>query len=239
MMDTKLKPEASSQIMIATSKDHKSLHTENRNFPFKLYHMLEFASVSGYSSVFSWTPDGHAFAIHNDDEFLNNILPIFFKQTKLRSFVRVWHITCFDLSMIIISCLTSASKTGYMINCYCTSIFFQTRQLNLWGFHRIVHNCSNKGAWYSEYFVRGQPNDLKNIMRLETKPKSMNTRRPSPPPSSIVDIPTMAAAAAQSAQIQMHFCTPPSPALYTIFEREENMHDDNNLSSENFFDFEW
>lgn len=76
----------------------------------------------------------------------------------------------------------------------------------------------------------------------------------------------MAAAAAQSAEIQNHSCTPPSPVLsraegkkmledytdnsfvlardilhfllVTIFEREENMHD-NNLSSENFIDFEW
>ena len=100
-MDTKPKPEASSQIMIATSKNQESLHTEdNRNFPFKLYDMLEFASVSGYCSVISWTPDGHSFAILNDDEFLNNIVPMFFKQTKLRSFVRVWHITCSNLSMI-------------------------------------------------------------------------------------------------------------------------------------------
>jgi hypothetical protein len=60
---------------------------EHNHFPFKLYDMLEYAADSEYSSAVSWVADGGAFAIHDKDTFLNHIVPLFFKQTKFRSFV--------------------------------------------------------------------------------------------------------------------------------------------------------
>mmetsp|Transcript_27313 Transcript_27313/g.47348 ORF Transcript_27313/g.47348 Transcript_27313/m.47348 type:complete len:220 (+) Transcript_27313:158-817(+) len=60
---------------------------EQHNFPFKLYDMLEYVADSEYSSAMSWIEEGTAFAIRNKDTFLKHIVPMFFKQTKFRSFV--------------------------------------------------------------------------------------------------------------------------------------------------------
>lgn len=61
---------------------------EQHHFPFKLYDMLEYVADSEYSSAVSWIEEGMAFAIRNKDTFLKHIVPIFFKQTKFRSFTR-------------------------------------------------------------------------------------------------------------------------------------------------------
>lgn len=57
------------------------------HFPYKLYEMLEYAAVSEHSSTVSWSANGQAFAILQKDDFVEKLVPMFFKQTKLRSFV--------------------------------------------------------------------------------------------------------------------------------------------------------
>eukprot|EP00571_Detonula_confervacea_P015791 CAMPEP_0172299800 /NCGR_PEP_ID=MMETSP1058-20130122/2014_1 /TAXON_ID=83371 /ORGANISM="Detonula confervacea, Strain CCMP 353" /LENGTH=298 /DNA_ID=CAMNT_0013009363 /DNA_START=173 /DNA_END=1069 /DNA_ORIENTATION=+ len=61
---------------------------DQRHFPLKLYDMLEYVADSQYSSAVSWSRDGQAFVVHNKDTFLEYIVPMFFKQTKFRSFTR-------------------------------------------------------------------------------------------------------------------------------------------------------
>jgi hypothetical protein len=62
------------------------LHT--RLFPFKLYDMLEVVGdLEKGSATVSWTPDGNAFIIHNRDNFMKYVAPMFFNQSKFRSFV--------------------------------------------------------------------------------------------------------------------------------------------------------
>jgi len=61
---------------------------QQQTFPFKLYNMLEYACDSEFSSCISWTADGSAFIIHNKDVMMNNLAPMFFNQTKFRSFTR-------------------------------------------------------------------------------------------------------------------------------------------------------
>ena len=56
-------------------------------FPFKLYEMLEYACDSEFSSSLSWLADGSAFIIRNKDVMMNDLAPMFFKQTQFRSFV--------------------------------------------------------------------------------------------------------------------------------------------------------
>jgi hypothetical protein len=60
---------------------------EARHFPFKLYDMLEYASSSEYASAVAWVEDGCAFVILDKDEFMEKVVPLFFNQTKFRSFV--------------------------------------------------------------------------------------------------------------------------------------------------------
>ena len=60
----------------------------HRRFPGKLYKLLEFATEDAeYCSVISWVDEGRAFAIHDKDRFVKNLIPKYFNQTKYRSFV--------------------------------------------------------------------------------------------------------------------------------------------------------
>ena len=58
-----------------------------QTFPFKLYEMLEYACDSEFADSLFWTPDGSVFVIDDKDVMMNNLAPMFFKQTKFRSFV--------------------------------------------------------------------------------------------------------------------------------------------------------
>ena len=61
-------------------------------FQTKLYTMLELAGAQclGYSSknVVAWLPHGYAFRIFDEARFMEEVVPMFFKQTKIRSFYR-------------------------------------------------------------------------------------------------------------------------------------------------------
>ena len=59
----------------------------HQTFPFKLYEMLAYSSDSEFSSSLSWSADGSTFIIHDKHVLMNDLAPMFFKQTKFRSFV--------------------------------------------------------------------------------------------------------------------------------------------------------
>lgn len=58
-----------------------------QTFPFKLYHTIEWASNSEFSSGLTWSPSGHAFIVHDRELMVENIIPKFFDHKKWRSFV--------------------------------------------------------------------------------------------------------------------------------------------------------
>ena len=60
-----------------------------QTFPFKLYEMVEYACDSEFADSLFWLPDGSAFVIQDKDVMMNELAPMFFKQTKFRSFVSV------------------------------------------------------------------------------------------------------------------------------------------------------
>jgi hypothetical protein len=57
-------------------------------FPEKLHRMLEAAEREGVADVVSFFSHGRAFAIHKPRRFVNEIMPRFFRQTRLTSFQR-------------------------------------------------------------------------------------------------------------------------------------------------------
>ena len=70
-------------------------------FPHKLYEMLEYACDSEFNSACSWSADGSTFAISNRNVMMEELVPMFFRQTKFRSFVScvcehimMFHRTC-------------------------------------------------------------------------------------------------------------------------------------------------
>ena len=69
-------------VIAAAAAPQSSTH-----FPYKLYDMLEYAADSKYSSAVSWSEDGTQFSIHDKDMLMKHVVPMFFKQSKFRSFV--------------------------------------------------------------------------------------------------------------------------------------------------------
>ena len=57
-------------------------------FPVKLHKLIEYSERYGFSSIISWMPHGRSFKIHDEDAFVKNVMPYFFYQTKITSFVR-------------------------------------------------------------------------------------------------------------------------------------------------------
>lgn len=57
-------------------------------FPEKLYGMLESAGADGYSDIVSWQPHGRAFCVHKPKPFVEDVMAMHFRQTKLTSFQR-------------------------------------------------------------------------------------------------------------------------------------------------------
>lgn len=57
-------------------------------FPVKLHDMLNKIEEDGLAGVVSWQPHGRCFVVHNPKEFVNHVMPHYFKQTKMASFQR-------------------------------------------------------------------------------------------------------------------------------------------------------
>mmetsp|Transcript_22084 Transcript_22084/g.50520 ORF Transcript_22084/g.50520 Transcript_22084/m.50520 type:complete len:315 (-) Transcript_22084:210-1154(-) len=77
---------------------------DRSTFPFKLYELLEYASNHGLASIV-WAHDGEAFEIIDADALMDDVAPLFFKQTKFRSFTRQLNLWGFNR--------VEDSKTGW------------------------------------------------------------------------------------------------------------------------------
>lgn len=82
-------PSSTSNKNVLREKKKQCNQQNSTTFPFKLYEMLQHAQDSEFSSSISWLPNGSAFIIHDADVLMRNLAPMFFQQTKFRSFVSV------------------------------------------------------------------------------------------------------------------------------------------------------
>lgn len=57
-------------------------------FPIKLHDMLDQIERDGYGDVISWQPHGRCFVVHKPKEFVDHVMPTYFKQSKFPSFQR-------------------------------------------------------------------------------------------------------------------------------------------------------
>jgi hypothetical protein len=101
-------------------------------FPFRLHQMLKGVEDEGLDSIISWLPgkSQNTFKVHNKDEFMDRIMPRFFKQIKYKSFLR---------------------------------------QLNLWGFDRILDSGPLRGSYRHPLFVKDQPELYYQMKRTKVK----------------------------------------------------------------------
>jgi hypothetical protein len=58
------------------------------SFPLKLHDVLDQVEADGLANIISWQHHGRCFAIHKPKEFVNHVMPTYFRQTKLTSFQR-------------------------------------------------------------------------------------------------------------------------------------------------------
>jgi hypothetical protein len=65
--------------------DEKDLE---RLFPLKLHNMLQDAERQKFQHIVSWVQGGCAFKVHKSDEFVEEVMPNYFDQTKYESFRR-------------------------------------------------------------------------------------------------------------------------------------------------------
>ncbi|CAB9526851.1 Heat stress transcription factor [Seminavis robusta] len=57
-------------------------------FPTVLHHMLDEAERQGFSHIVSWQPHGRAFHVHLPERFVAEVMPNYFRHTRLSSFQR-------------------------------------------------------------------------------------------------------------------------------------------------------
>lgn len=57
-------------------------------FPTKLHIMLSRVDNEGLSHIVSWQPHGRCFVVHKPKEFVSEVMPTYFRQSKLTSFQR-------------------------------------------------------------------------------------------------------------------------------------------------------
>lgn len=62
------------------------------SFPWKLHQLLEDVESEGDADIVSWVSTGNAFRVHRRAEFVQRILPVYFKQKSLKSFQRQLYI---------------------------------------------------------------------------------------------------------------------------------------------------
>jgi len=89
------KEETSSNGMAASTSTSISSSTirAKSEFPIKVYAMLELAeNLFEFSQAVRWLPHGRAFKILNKVKFMDEVVPLFFNQTKIRSFNRQLHL---------------------------------------------------------------------------------------------------------------------------------------------------
>jgi hypothetical protein len=66
-------------------------------FPEKLHRLLMEVEAAGLTDVISFVANGRAFAIHKPDKFFKEIVPLYFRQSRLSSFKRQLNLYGFEL----------------------------------------------------------------------------------------------------------------------------------------------
>lgn len=66
-------------------------------FPEKLHRMLTEVEISGKAHIISFVDEGRAFAIHKPNQFFKEIVPLYFRQSRLSSFKRQLNLYGFEL----------------------------------------------------------------------------------------------------------------------------------------------
>lgn len=128
-------------------------------FPYRLYEMLEECESRGKSHVVSWFPDGKAFKVHLVPEFVATILPVYFRQSKYKSFQRQCEYFRKEWLYFFHGRMLSPCYGILLLRCNLVV------QVNLWGFERVTSSGPEKGAYYHKHFLKGNHTMVKLLTR--------------------------------------------------------------------------
>ena len=70
-------------------------------FPEKLHRMLKEVEAAGENDIISFFPHGRAFAVHNPSRFVSEVMPKYFRQSRLSSFQRQLNLCTYTLGLCI------------------------------------------------------------------------------------------------------------------------------------------
>ena len=73
----------------SASSEKKNARKSESIFLYQLHMLIEASEQTAAPPIISWAPDGDGFVLHNQTEFVDNLLPIYFDQmSKIESFTR-------------------------------------------------------------------------------------------------------------------------------------------------------
>lgn len=127
----------------------------------KLHAVLERIDQAGFGHVVSWQSHGRAFKIHRPSEFVEQIMPEYFRQSKLTSFQRQLN--------LVRPLLSLRSFNFFYHSFHCRSHRFHSFISFLqYGFSRLTRGL-DAGSYYHELFLRGRGGLAKTMQRTKVK----------------------------------------------------------------------
>ena len=76
------------QLQFQSDIFYKNLVSNEYQFPWKLWEMLERSTIDSFEHVVSWQPGNDCFKVHDTKRFVFQVMPRFFNQSKYKSFQR-------------------------------------------------------------------------------------------------------------------------------------------------------
>ncbi|CAB9529617.1 shock factor protein [Seminavis robusta] len=175
-----------------------------QTFPRKLHYLLEYARTSndGLRNIVSWQPHGRCFVVHNNKEFVAQVLPNWFMQSKIASFQRQLNLYGFKRFT------TGTDKGGYYHEC-----FLRGRP------DLVLHirRTKVKGAGHRKAAIPGSEPNFYRQFPLPEKDQTPSTTSTS---ASGVFVPAMPAAAPLSTGLLPHL-QEPHPSLNPTMQQEQ------------------
>lgn len=80
--------DAADPDVFSSFSDTDSKKTAVPRFPQLLYQMLTAVDADGLSHIVSWQPHGRCFVVHKPKDFVEKVMPKYFRQSKMTSFQR-------------------------------------------------------------------------------------------------------------------------------------------------------
>lgn len=114
-------------------------------FLLKLHSLLEMVDDKNLTSIVSWQPHGRAFGVIQPKQFVEKVMPAYFKQTKLTSFQR-------QLNLYGFRRITKGNDVG----CYYHELFLRGRPFLCQGIIRT--KIKGVGNWSKDKGFDSEPN---------------------------------------------------------------------------------